>query len=61
MRFLALALVLMMVRSCLAADKKTLLAKMNMEAKKPLFDDEKVVLGRTILIVISPLERYICC
>ena len=41
MRFLALALVLMMASSCLAADKKTLSAKMNMEAQKLLFDDEK--------------------
>ena len=45
MRFRAFSLVLMMVSSCLAAEKKTLSAKMNMEAKKPLFDDEKVVLG----------------
>ncbi|KAK9999096.1 hypothetical protein SO802_018699 [Lithocarpus litseifolius] len=45
MRFLALVLVLMIVSSCLAADKKTLSAKMNTEAKKPLFDDEKVDVG----------------
>ena len=45
MRFLALALVLMMVSSCLAAEKKTLSAKMNMEAQKPLFDNEKVDVG----------------
>lgn len=45
MRFLALALVLMIVSSCLAADTKTLSAKMNMEAKKPLFDDENVGYG----------------
>ncbi|KAL4611123.1 hypothetical protein ACB092_08G101500 [Castanea dentata] len=45
MRFPALALVLMTVSSCLAADTKTLSAKMNMEAKKPLFDDENVDVG----------------
>ena len=45
MRFLAFALVLMMVSSCLAANKKIFSAKMNMEAQKPLFDDEKVDVG----------------
>ena len=45
MRFLAFALVLMVVSSCLVAEKKTLSAKMNMEAQKPLFDDEKVDVG----------------
>ena len=45
MRFLTFALVLMIVSCCLAADKKTLLTKMNMVAQKPLFDDEKVDVG----------------
>ncbi|XP_030923849.1 uncharacterized protein LOC115950748 [Quercus lobata] len=45
MRFRAFSLVLMMVSSCLAAEKKTLSAKMNMEAQKPLFDNEKVDVG----------------
>ncbi|XP_050292493.1 uncharacterized protein LOC126733268 [Quercus robur] len=45
MRFRAFSLVLMMVSSCLAAEKKTLSAKMNMKAQKPLFDNEKVDVG----------------
>ena len=45
MRFLAFALVVMMVSCCLAVDKKTLSTKMNMEAQKPHFDDEKVDVG----------------
>lgn len=41
MRFLALALLLMMVSSCVAEDRKILRDKMNNEAQKPLIHDQK--------------------